>query len=442
MKHSTIIFLGPTLTLADAKNILPDAHYLPPICCGDILQCLQYQPKRIGIIDGSFEYTAAVWHKEILLALEQGVSVLGASSMGALRAAELAAFGMVGIGSIYEDFATNILEDDDEVAVIHRNAQSGYEAINDAMVNIRATLNYAVQEKVIDTVLAEQLINHAKAQYYQHRSLEKTLKIFAERYDLTALNNWLKLGNFRDQKRLDAIALLTHMKNIAMSSNQISVNKTVLLHKLNDRFQCEPLADNNNPIKKYLRLFAYAMKTGDRLRHLWRDESMNFLFDITPSSYEFVIESSVSNIIQKPEIKRKLFALARLFKLQKLLDLDIEASPNVFHKQLTELIASDQINKIMVIVANFVYVIDEILINEHIALSYDQEIVCAHEIIKLIGTAQTQLDINDIREQTDLMRSYFILRDILNQSADLFLAQDNEINLQSYYDHASLLCQL
>ena len=60
------------------------------------------RPAVIGIIDGYFEIVPTVWHKEILWAMAQGIHVFGAASIGALRAAELDAFGMRGIGRIYE----------------------------------------------------------------------------------------------------------------------------------------------------------------------------------------------------------------------------------------------------------------------------------------------------------------------------------------------------
>ena len=62
----------------------------------------------IGIVDGYFEYVAPVWHKEILYALSSGCTVLGAASMGALRACECAAFGMRGIGRIFEDYREGV----------------------------------------------------------------------------------------------------------------------------------------------------------------------------------------------------------------------------------------------------------------------------------------------------------------------------------------------
>src|SRR5215471_4162149 len=135
------IFLGPTLPVATARGIL-EATYLPPVAMGDVTALLlQPEPPRaIGIIDGVFERVPAVWHKEVLFALSRGVRVFGSSSMGALRAAELHTFGMEGIGRIFAAYRDGVLEDDDEVAVIHGAAEFGYPQLSEAMVNIREGL--------------------------------------------------------------------------------------------------------------------------------------------------------------------------------------------------------------------------------------------------------------------------------------------------------------
>ena len=91
-------------------------------------------------MDGVFERVPAVWHKEILFALSEGIHVYGAASMGALRAAELDRFGMRGVGEVYRAYADGVLEDDDEVAVAHAGAEDGFRPISDSMVDIRATL--------------------------------------------------------------------------------------------------------------------------------------------------------------------------------------------------------------------------------------------------------------------------------------------------------------
>src|SRR6185503_19851746 len=94
----------------------------------------------------------AVWHKEILWAMSEGIHVFVSGSMGALRAAELASFGMIGVGAVFEAYRDGVLEDDDEVAVVHAAAEHDYRAGSEALVNIRATLARARTEGVLDAV--------------------------------------------------------------------------------------------------------------------------------------------------------------------------------------------------------------------------------------------------------------------------------------------------
>ena len=105
---------------------------------GDVYEAALGRPAIIGIIDGYFEVTPTVWHKEILWAMAQGIHVYGSASIGALRAAELHTFGMVGIGRIFEAYRDGILTDDDEVAVLHGPEELGYPVVTEAMVNILA----------------------------------------------------------------------------------------------------------------------------------------------------------------------------------------------------------------------------------------------------------------------------------------------------------------
>src|SRR5262249_44516336 len=115
---SLVVFTGPTLSAAEASAEL-EALYLPPVAQGDVYRAALQGPRAIGIIDGTFERDPAVWHKEILWAMERGIRVFGSASMGALRAAELASFGMEGVGAIFAAYRDGVLEDDDEVAVAH-----------------------------------------------------------------------------------------------------------------------------------------------------------------------------------------------------------------------------------------------------------------------------------------------------------------------------------
>lgn len=169
-----IIFLGPTLQWAEAGKLF-EADFRPPAAMGDITRAACGDPELIVLIDGVFEDRPSVWHKEILWAMSKGIAVIGASSMGALRAAELASFGMLGYGEIYEDFAAGRLEDDDEVAVVHGPHETGWMPLTDSMVDIRHAVKLAEGELLLDKVEAARIIDFCKSRYFKHRSLSDAL---------------------------------------------------------------------------------------------------------------------------------------------------------------------------------------------------------------------------------------------------------------------------
>jgi hypothetical protein len=208
------IFTGPTLSAEEGKQEL-DAIYLPPAAQGDVYLAAREQPIAIGIVDGYFERVPSVAHKEVLWAMAQGVHVFGCSSMGALRAAELAAFGMEGVGEIYQAFAGGLLKADDEVAVTHAAAEDGYRALSEAMVNIRATLAAAAAAGVISTATEAALETTARSLFYPDRCypiiLARAREAGVDTDELTALAAFLPAGRV-DRKRADAVAMLRTMR--------------------------------------------------------------------------------------------------------------------------------------------------------------------------------------------------------------------------------------
>ena len=209
---SFCIFTGPTLTAAEARHEL-DATYLPPVSEGDVYRIALTQPTAIGIIDGYFENVPSVWHKEILFAMGQGVHVFGAASMGALRAAELAAFGMEGVGAIFEAYRDGLLEDDDEVAVTHGPSELGFPLLSEAMVNIRRTLSDACASNVIGESVRQRLEATAKALPYRERTYSHLFSAATElpTRELERFKAWLPGGRI-DQKREDAVLMLRTMR--------------------------------------------------------------------------------------------------------------------------------------------------------------------------------------------------------------------------------------
>jgi hypothetical protein len=214
---NAVIFLGPSLPHAEARQIL-DAIYLPPAKQSDILTAItRYRPDVIGLIDGAFGQSLSVWHKELLYALSEGIAVFGASSMGALRAAETAAYGMVGIGRVYQMFASGELNDDDEVALAHALGDSDYRAVSEAMVNIRCTLQRARDEAVIDAADCDRLVAIAKGLFFPERTFAHVFAIAQEQgvsADIVTRLRAFVRTSYVDIKRQDAIQLLETIRDL------------------------------------------------------------------------------------------------------------------------------------------------------------------------------------------------------------------------------------
>jgi len=221
---SDCIFLGPSLPGAEARQHL-DALYLPPVRQGDVYRAIRrWRPRIVGIVDGYFQQVPSVWHKEILWAMKQGVHVIGAASMGALRAAELEDFGMIGVGRIFDAYRGGRLEpydvafeDDDEVAVIHGPPEMGYLAASEAMVNIRITLAKAHADGIVSRQVRDTLVDFAKESHYPRRSFDRLLERGTELNvpddELDALAHWLPAGRI-DQKGEDAVAMLERIREL------------------------------------------------------------------------------------------------------------------------------------------------------------------------------------------------------------------------------------
>jgi hypothetical protein len=130
--------------------------------------------------------------------------------MGALRAAELADFGMIGIGVVCDAYRAGEIEADDEVAVSHGPAEVGYPMVSEALVNIRATLRRAVAEGILAPDAAATAVAAAQGAFYKERSYALVLGAvagIASGRDADRFAAWLETGKV-DQKRRDAMAML------------------------------------------------------------------------------------------------------------------------------------------------------------------------------------------------------------------------------------------
>ncbi|MGD0327775.1 MAG: TfuA-related McrA-glycine thioamidation protein [Halobacteriota archaeon] len=205
-KHECIIFTGPSLSWSEVASIDKRPRCCAPAVRGDISRAAEAGARLIGLIDGVFYNRAAVSHREIIDAVRSGVTVVGGSSMGALRASELDGFGMIGVGKIYACFKQGRIEADDEVAVAYNPVT--FAPVSDPLVNIRFALHSLVQARVVDAGTSDALLGLARSIFYMERSFPLFLSIAEQRalvtkQGRTAIDTFLA-GHDYDLKKRDA----------------------------------------------------------------------------------------------------------------------------------------------------------------------------------------------------------------------------------------------
>ncbi|MDP8994677.1 MAG: TfuA domain-containing protein [Pseudomonadota bacterium] len=166
-----VAFAGPSLPAEDRAGY-PAVEWRPPAEAGDLLRLVPSPSLTVCLIDGYFDHRPAVRHKEILLLLSEGVRIYGASSIGALRAAEMAPFGMTGIGTIWRAYADGRTAGDDEVALVHGPAEWDWRPLSVPMVEVRATLCGLLREGALAADEARALRAAAARIHYADRGWE------------------------------------------------------------------------------------------------------------------------------------------------------------------------------------------------------------------------------------------------------------------------------
>lgn len=209
-----VLHVGPTLP--DARQRAGDLVVRGPAIQGDIFQAVEEGVTVIGLVDGGFEYTAPVWHKEVLYALSAGVTVLGAASMGALRAAECHVFGMLGVGKIFQDYLNGSRVDDSDVAQIHGPAELGWVPLSEPLVNVSATIDALMDKQFVSIDEASRLNAVARSIFFKDRTWRSIMESadFIEEERKHRITIALPACQI-NQKRADAIELLTVMSRLA-----------------------------------------------------------------------------------------------------------------------------------------------------------------------------------------------------------------------------------
>jgi hypothetical protein len=217
--NKPIVYLGPTLSREEAIKIL-DADYRDPAKKGDFLMLSRDsdEKKYVGFVDGVFlhDYPPSpieVYH----LATRKNIELIGASSLGALRAVELEKFGMKGIGKIFELYKNGIINADDEVAVTFVRENNTLQS--EAMIDIRFNLFLAYKKGVITNQTKKRFAKIAKNIYFPFRNYEDLIKLTQQQFpsihnELETFRTYI-LKNRDSLKARDAIKLLKYLKTMS-----------------------------------------------------------------------------------------------------------------------------------------------------------------------------------------------------------------------------------
>ena len=211
-----LVHVGPTLPAGEILRMAPAAEIQPPVEGWMVGRTKPRAGDVAVLIDGYYRDRPAVRHKEIMHLIEAGVTVIGAASMGALRAAELDRHGMLGVGRIYQMYKSGEIYGDDEVAITHRTAEEGYRAQSVALVNLRFGAARAVAEGVVSREAAAAVVAAAKELPFDERVWPQLEVSVPARFsaEIPALARFCA-GRSCDLKALDALAAIDYAQRLA-----------------------------------------------------------------------------------------------------------------------------------------------------------------------------------------------------------------------------------
>lgn len=209
------VFCGVSVSSDDCQRMLPGCDARGPVRRGDVHAAIEDEVNVVGIIDARFQRTRAVSPSEIMDGLRSGMRIYGSSSVGALRAAELDRFGMIGVGQVFDFVRSATCFRDDLVAQAFDEGVDGVEA-NDTVPYVELHLNLVelTDTGAVAAAVAERLLELYAGLHFSERSSRNLASLIEQRYGGDqALLKALRLGFDHGQPmRADGLELLAAVK--------------------------------------------------------------------------------------------------------------------------------------------------------------------------------------------------------------------------------------
>lgn len=211
-----MVFLGPSLPGTAARQILPWAVYRPPARRGDLDAVDPASFDEVFLIDGVMVYEHPPSPSEVYRLVERGVRVVGAASLGALRAVELRTHGVEGVGWVFEEFRSGRVTADDEL-VARLDPRTG-RPVTMFLINLRYAATCLANAGALPADEAGRFLAAMAALHFEARTLaeiqrlasmagiaRKTLdQLLDARFDVKAIDTALALARSRHAHALVA----------------------------------------------------------------------------------------------------------------------------------------------------------------------------------------------------------------------------------------------
>lgn len=238
-----IVYVGPTLSTQTITENFHNVVVNPPLQRDQLkTQYLNSQIQTndsVLVIDGQFSGIESPPVSDFRWLATKGVNLIGASSLGAVRAMECSPIGMKGIGWVYRQFREGRFTSDADVAV-RMDPETAYKQLTVPICDIVYYCDSLYEKGILSDASRRDIISSARNIYY----LDRTQETFNQLLRTAGINTRTKPDKypFLSVKKLDALDALTYCTSMLDRKKPLTAPAEIAIAKQTVRLSRSGLA--------------------------------------------------------------------------------------------------------------------------------------------------------------------------------------------------------